>query len=238
MRVLALETSSTMGSAALSIDGKISAFEKSMNQRSHSEFINPAIDRCLKKANLELKDIDVFAASLGPGSFTGIRVAANIAKSFCYTFQKPMVAVDSLTLMAIEARNRTGWTGPILSVLNAYKNLLYTGLFSELGNGSKEAFTFQTGPAAIGIQDVEKAVLSLNSQVLCVGEGYLAYETLWSEKFRQKIRRDSAILDFPSAEVLAIEAFRRAKLNQTIEWNSYLPLYIRASEAEENLRVK
>lgn len=237
MKLLALETSSTMGSAALSIDGKVLAFEKSMNQRSHSEFINPAIDRCLKKAKLEMKDIDVFAASLGPGSFTGIRVAANIAKTFCYTFQKPMVAVDSLTLMAIDARNKAGWAGPILSVLNAYKNLLYTGLFSEV-DGSKEVFTFQTGPAAIGIQDVEKAVLSLNSQVLCVGEGYLAYQTLWSEKFRQKISRQSTILDFPSAEVLAIEAFRRAKLNQTIEWNSYLPLYIRASEAEENLRVK
>src|SRR6185312_4670449 len=216
MKVLALETSSTMGSAALSIDGKVLAFETSMSQRAHSEFINPAIDRCLQKANLKLKDIDIFAASLGPGSFTGIRVAANIAKSFCYTFQKPMVAIDSLTLMAIQARKTTGWTGPILSILNAYKNLLYTGLFSSVESASDEAFVFQTGPAAISIQDIEKHVLSLNSQVLCVGEGYLAYEALWSKNFRQKIRRESAVLDFPSAETLAVEASRRAKLNQTM----------------------
>lgn len=238
MKVLSLETSSTMGSAALSIDGKVVAFEKSMNQRTHSEFINPAIDHCLKKANVELKDIDVFAAGLGPGSFTGIRVAANIAKSFCYTFKKPMVAIDSLTLMAMNARQITGWNGPILSVLNAYKNLLYTGVFSAVEKASESEFTFKTGPAAIAVQEVEKTILSLNTEVLCVGEGFLAYEPMWGKLFLEKIRREKSILDFPSAETLAIEADRRAKLNQTIEWNSYLPLYIRASEAEENLRLK
>lgn len=237
MKVLALETSSTMGSVALSVDGSVIAFEKSMNQRAHSEFINPAIDLCLKKAGLQLRDIDVFAAGLGPGSFTGIRVAGNAAKSFCSTFQKPLVAVDSLSLMTLAARKNLGWKGPVLSILNAYKNLLYTGIFSATED-TKLPLQYQTGPSAIGIQDLEKAVLSLNSEVLCVGEGFTAYEPLWSPAFRQKIRRETSLLDFPSAEVLALEADHRAKLNQTIEWNSFLPLYIRASEAEENLRVK
>jgi N6-L-threonylcarbamoyladenine synthase/tRNA threonylcarbamoyladenosine biosynthesis protein TsaB len=238
MKVLALETSATMGSAAIAIDDRIVAFEKSMNQRAHSEFINQAIDNCLRQAGISLKDIDVFAAGLGPGSFTGIRVAANVAKSLCYTFQKPMVAIDSLTLMAMEVRQSLSWTGPILSILNAYKNLLYTGLFSTPISATEKTFSFQTGPSAIPAQDVEKIVLSMNSSVFCVGDGYIAYEPLWSANFKQKITRSEAVLDFPSAATLALEANRRAEKHQTIEWNSYLPLYIRASEAEENLRVK
>jgi N6-L-threonylcarbamoyladenine synthase/tRNA threonylcarbamoyladenosine biosynthesis protein TsaB len=237
MKILALETSSTRGSVALSVDGVLVASEHSPNQRTHSEFINPAIESCLKMAGLQLKDMDLFAAGLGPGSFTGIRVAGNAAKSFCATFQKPMVAIDSLSLMVLAARKNLGWTGPVLSLLNAYKNLLYTGFFPP-PSGSERLPQFQTGPSAIGIQDVEKLVLSENSEVLCVGDGYNAYEPLWSSSFRHAVRREKSLLDFPAAETLALEADRLAKLNQTMEWNSFIPLYVRASEAEENLRVK
>ncbi len=66
-----------------------------LRQKSHSENISPFIDHCLQKSQLTLQDIDVFAVRQGPGSFTGIRIAANAGKTFAYSFNKPMVTLDS-----------------------------------------------------------------------------------------------------------------------------------------------
>lgn len=80
MKILAMETSTLVGGVAVVIDGKVAAEESSLRQKSHSENISPFVDHCLSKAGLKLEDIDVFAVGQGPGSFTGIRIAANAEK--------------------------------------------------------------------------------------------------------------------------------------------------------------
>jgi N6-L-threonylcarbamoyladenine synthase/tRNA threonylcarbamoyladenosine biosynthesis protein TsaB len=73
---------------------------------------------------------------------------------------------------------------------------------------------------------------------LCVGEGFLAYEKAFSVSFLDQIVRFAEYSDYPLATTLALLAEEKVTTNQTIEWNSFEPLYIRASEAEENQRVK
>lgn len=229
-RILALETSTAHASVAVFAKGQVLATESSMSQRTHSEFLNPAIERCLNKSGLSLSDIDVFAAGLGPGSFTGLRVAGNIAKAFSMTFQKPLVVVDSLTLMMREARRLGAKQVKILTLINAHKNMVYGTLFNEM--------EYELGPFAWPITELNQMDFQSETPVLCVGEGFYAYEKIFSNQLRAQIVRDPNISDYPLASTLALVAAEKYKNGQTIEWKSFQPLYIRASEAEENQRVK
>lgn len=225
MIVLATESSTALGSVALIKDNKVLASESSMQQRAHSEFLNPAIAKCLKTAGLTFQQIDLFATSTGPGSFTGIRVAGNIIKSLAYSFEKPIFVMDSLELLAL---SELGKFENILCIINAYKNMVYFSVYSKSERTQ--------GPAVVRVADLESVLTDLSGTILCVGDGYRAYENVFTDHLKSKLSRFDEVSDYPLAATLGLAAADRAKLNKTIEWNSFVPLYLRASEAEENLR--
>lgn len=220
MKILSMETSALQGSVSLVIDGKLIAEEVSFRQKSHTEIITVFVDSVLNKANLKLSDIDVFAVGQGPGSFTGIRVSANAAKTYAYSFNKPMVTIDSLTLLAAPAKKLGR---PVLAIMNAYKNMVYSALYDAAGNLVK-------GPEAVPVRDLSKFV---DRDVVVVGDGWEAFHEYFPEELTAKITRDSSLSDQLQAAVLGILAHERALQGLTLDWKSFIPLYIRASEAEE-----
>jgi N6-L-threonylcarbamoyladenine synthase/tRNA threonylcarbamoyladenosine biosynthesis protein TsaB len=229
--VLALETSTSLGSVAIVCEKGVLAVKESHRQRSHTEFINQAIEECLVDANLQLSQIDLYAASLGPGSFTGLRVAGNVAKTFAYSFKKRIYTVDSLSLLAAQS----SYPDLCVSILNAYKNMVFVAATSKT--------KILQRPVAMTIPEFEAFVLAISSQhsdskVLCVGEAYTEYEAEMSEKTKMLLQRPSETNDFPNAKMLGSMAFHSHPWGQTIEWNSFIPLYIRASAAEENKRTQ
>lgn len=226
MKILAMETSTSLGGVAVIIDGKIVAEESSLRQRSHSENISPFVEHCLKKAQLNLADIDVFAVGQGPGSFTGIRVAANAGKAFAYAFNKPMVTIDSLVLLAQPAQ---GSSKPVLSIINAYKNMVYLGLFDVTGDEPR----YIQGPEAIPVRELKNHI---QQECLVVGDGWEAYQEYFPLELKSKMQRDPRLPDEPLASTLGLLADLRVKKGQTLDWNLFVPLYIRASEAEETKR--
>ncbi|HEX7674577.1 MAG TPA: tRNA (adenosine(37)-N6)-threonylcarbamoyltransferase complex dimerization subunit type 1 TsaB [Bdellovibrio sp.] len=223
MKILAMETSTQLGGVAVVIDGRVVAEESSLRQKSHTEIISPYVDECLKKASLKLEDIDAFAVGQGPGSFTGIRVAANAGKTFSYSFNKPLVTIDSLVLLAEQAR---GSSYPVLSIINAYKNMVYLGLFDM--NGDEP--TYVKGPEAIPVRDLSKHI---DCDVTVVGDGWETYHEYFPEELAKKMHRPTEPRDYPEAKTLALMSEKRALSKQTLDWKSFIPLYIRASEAEE-----
>ncbi|WP_413612816.1 tRNA (adenosine(37)-N6)-threonylcarbamoyltransferase complex dimerization subunit type 1 TsaB [Bdellovibrio sp. HCB-110] len=223
MKILAMETSTLVGGVAVVIDGKVVAEENSLRQKSHSENISPFVDHCLLKAGIKLEDIDVFAVGQGPGSFTGIRIAANAGKTFAYSFTKPMVTIDSLVLLAYQARASQK---PVLAMINAYKNMVYLGLFDMTGDEPR----YIKGPDAIPVRELKNHI---HQDCVVVGDGWDAYHEYFPAELSEKLSRDSALPDHPLASTLAIMAEQRALKGQTLDWKSFIPLYIRASEAEE-----
>lgn len=223
MTVLALETSTQLGSVSVIKDGHILASESSLRQKSHSEALNRFIQNCLDKAQLKLTDVDVFAVGQGPGSFTGIRVAANAGKTFSYIYNKPLMTIDSLVLLATPVKTKL----PVLSMINAYKNMVYFGLF-DLSNGPEPVYLY--GPTAIPVQKLGELI---HQDVVVVGDGYETYQEYLPQDLKRHLHRDPRLSDFPLSETLGLLAENRAKNHQTIDWKSFRPLYIRASEAEE-----
>lgn len=89
-----------------------------------SETLMPMIDGLLKKANISLKDIEVFGACVGPGSFTGLRIGLTTVKSFCYALDKPCFGVNNLRLNSYNNNS-----DKVISVADAGNNVCYVARF-------------------------------------------------------------------------------------------------------------
>ena len=164
MICLALESSTSRGSVAIAKDGQLLASRASYISKKHSEFLNPAVEQCLSDSKLTLQNIDFFAVSQGPGSFTGIRVAAGAAKTFSYTFKKKLFVTTSLHLLYLQncLDNKN-----IVSIINAYKNMVY---FSAYENNSQT-----TPPCAMTFEQVNDFLLNAKIDFLIVGDGYTVF---------------------------------------------------------------
>lgn len=219
MILLAMDTSTQVGSVALYKDQKLLSECRSQNQRSHSENINPFIEKCLKQAQLTMTDIDAFAVGIGPGSFTGVRIALNAAKTLAYSYNKPLVGVDSLTALAFPLQSQ-----PTVTMINAYKNMVYLNIF--------DAQFRPAGPAqAVPVRELLQHIPAGN--FLVVGDGWSTYHEYFPGELLQRLTRPPDSEDYPLARHVGSLALQLLKTGQTFDWKSVLPLYIRASEAEE-----
>ena len=101
MKILGVDSTATAASAAIYADGKLLAVDFSNTGLTHSQTLLPMIDNVLKTARLSVSDIDYFAVSNGPGSFTGVRIAVTIAKTIAYALSIPIRTIDALTILAL-----------------------------------------------------------------------------------------------------------------------------------------
>lgn len=226
MRLLAFESSTRLGGVALIQNGVCTHKKESLSQKSHSEVLHQYTFEILKESGLMLENIDAFAAGIGPGSFTGIRVAVNTAKAFSYALNKPLVGVDSLVNLAHQ-NSESG--KPIICLINAYKNMSYYGVYEYHMDSPKVLME----PSAIPMKDIKSL---LTRPMLCVGDGYLTYEKFLPDSIKSLLLRPENPLDLPNAESLGLLAQKSFEEGRTLDWKSLKPLYIRSSEAEENQR--
>jgi len=222
-KILAFESSTKLGSVAIIENGNCTHYIESEIQKSHSENLHQFASDLLREAHLDLNDIDCFAAGIGPGSFTGIRVSVNAIKAFGYAYSKPVVGVDSLHCLAIQNPVEHKKT---LCLINAYKNMSYYGIFQYQG---LETQALQ-GLSVIPMKDIETL---LNSDFLTVGDGYITYKTFLPDKILRQLLRPLEPFDYPTARSVGLIAEQSYKNNLTLDWKSLNPLYIRSSEAEE-----
>ena len=230
MTILACETSTLLGSVAILEDGTLLSFEESMRQGSHSDVLNVFIEKALNTAGKTLADIDYFACGIGPGSFTGLRISLNTIKTLAYCHQKPVIGISSLQTLAFQSASQKKSAEfsniPIVSMINAYKNMVYVATYSP---GPIELQELKP-PEVIRVQNLGEYI---TEKSLVCGDGYQAYQKFFPQILSEKMIRLQDVSDEPAAKNLARLAEKNSSLHQP--WNHLLPLYLRASEAEENL---
>lgn len=101
--ILGIETATTICSVALVKDGKILAIRESEGTREHSAALTGYIADVFTEAGLAYPQLDAVAVSMGPGSYTGLRIGVSSAKGFCYALEKPFIAIDTLKSLAWQA---------------------------------------------------------------------------------------------------------------------------------------
>lgn len=98
--LLNIDTATEVASVCVSENGSSLAFKENQHQKEHASFVHAAVESVLIEAGLKLADIDAFAVTSGPGSYTGLRVGMATAKGFCYAFSRPLITVNTLEVMA------------------------------------------------------------------------------------------------------------------------------------------
>lgn len=228
MHILALDTSSLTGSMAVLFQNPDGSFkclaEESWNkQSSHSEVITIAYSSLLEQTNIQPTKFSALAIGCGPGSFTGIRVGINFARSLAYSHNLGIYAFDSLRLLAEPARPQEL---PVLCLVNAYKNLTYCATYQWKDNQLLQDLSPRV---------MAPANLQLTTPHLCLGTGYSAYLSLWTSAQKNNMIRNQTLVDEPQARHFSSLLASQLTLCKKISWNELKALYLRESEAEEKL---
>lgn len=102
--ILSIETATEVCSVALLLDGNVLAIRETAGSNEHSAQLTLFIEEVMREAGKLLREIDAVAVSMGPGSYTGLRIGVSTAKGLCFSLDKPMIAVSTLNAMALSAR--------------------------------------------------------------------------------------------------------------------------------------
>jgi tRNA threonylcarbamoyladenosine biosynthesis protein TsaB len=130
--ILAVETATRVCSVALARGGDVLAERADSDARLHSERLLPMIDALLAEAGVALGAIDAFAVSIGPGSFTGLRIGLATVKAFALTDARPVAAVSTLAALCASAAAETGGA-PVAALLDARRGAYYAACVSRAG---------------------------------------------------------------------------------------------------------
>jgi tRNA threonylcarbamoyladenosine biosynthesis protein TsaB len=98
--ILNIETSTKVCSVGIAVDGVITSLKETQVANSHAELVTLYSEFVIKESGYTLADLDAIAVSMGPGSYTGLRIGVSTAKGFCYALDKPLIAIDTLKAMA------------------------------------------------------------------------------------------------------------------------------------------
>jgi tRNA threonylcarbamoyladenosine biosynthesis protein TsaB len=128
MHILAVDTSGGVCSAAVLYDNKILSEAYMNDKRTHSETIGPMIDFCLSCANIDIKEVDLFACASGPGSFTGLRIGIGMMKAFAHASLKPVLGINTLDALAF---NALGTDEIVCPVIDARRGEVYTATYQN-----------------------------------------------------------------------------------------------------------
>lgn len=230
MRILAVDTSTSAATAAIMEDGRlISEYILNIN-RAHSQKIMGIIDELFKKSGIKPSNIDLYACSSGPGSFTGLRIGASIIKGMAQTFGKPVVAVPTLDALAYNLYNCTGLVCPML---DAQRGMVYSAIYSW----KKGRLVKLTDLRVILVEDLIKLVKDKAVPTTFLGDGALIFEEKLKNSFEGYFiaPSDNLLPRASSCAVLAMEMYDKGLFDT---YNSFKLTYIRKSQAEVEYEKK
>jgi tRNA threonylcarbamoyladenosine biosynthesis protein TsaB len=218
--VLGLDTATWTAAVGVARDGTVLAEDVEPASRSHIASLPQLVERVLARAGLGIRDVEAVAVSIGPGSFTGLRIGLGLAKGIAFAGGLPMATVPTLEALAHVAGAAPGTT--VCTALDARKREVYAALFRIDPAGVPE----RLGPDAALPPDALAARLPAGT--VLVGD---AGET-YPDAFPANVVRLPFASHHPRGGVVARLGAQRLEAGESADLGSVEPAYIRASEAE------
>jgi tRNA threonylcarbamoyladenosine biosynthesis protein TsaB len=225
MKILAVDTATKSCSVAV-IDEKsvISEFSANHND-THSKFIVGMIRDILNICHLPVNDLDGFAVTIGPGSFTGLRIGLSAVKGLSVALKKPVVGVSSLEALAYQV---FGSDKLLCPMMDARRSEVYAARY-RFKNMKLET---KKPPMALS---PEKAIESIDESCILIGDG----ATLYRDLIRDVLGPMAVFTNFTQhlirASTVGHIAMERFRANDTDDVSLIEPFYLRKSDAEKNL---
>ena len=225
MYTLAFDSSAKVASVAVMADDRIIASYSIDNGLTQSELLLPMAEDMLKGLGLKFSDIGLFATSVGPGSFTGVRIGVSLVKGLAFGRGVPCVAVSTLDALA---ENLNGLSGIIVPCMDARRSQVYTAIYSSDG----EKISKLTEDMAISITDLHERLLSLDNQDIYIsGDGYDIVKKKLSELGLQ-VKSTPCDIRLENAASVARIAYKKYSLGEYISDGELSPTYLRLPQAE------
>jgi len=227
MKILALDTSTTSCSTAIVDNGVVSAELTTVNNQTHSKHLMTMIETVCGMSALEIGVMDGFAVSIGPGSFTGLRIGISTIKGLAWSLKKPVVGISTLAALAWQCA-----TGPYLvcPLLDARKHQVYSCRYRfSAGKLGKEGNDQVTTPA--------EAINDIREPCMFIGNGATLYRKEISQKLGELAYFAGGRHDTIRASSIAELSADRFVHHQTDDVSLLVPHYIRKSDAELHWQI-
>lgn len=176
MNILAVDSSAVTATVAVMADGEIKSEISFTTSLTHSETVMPMVDEVLKRAGLTINDIDLFACSEGPGSFTGLRIGIGTVKGLSYGLSKKVCGVSTLEALA---HNISYTAYPIVPIMDARRSQVYNAIYKY----ENDRLITVTEPRALSVDEL---CSEIKEKVIFVGDGVKVYKNKIKEMLGDK----------------------------------------------------
>lgn len=224
MKILAFDTSAKVASVAVSDGERILGVTSIDNGLTQSELVLPMAEGLLKRLGLSFGDIDTYAVTVGPGSFTGVRIGVATVKGLAFGRDIPTAPVSTLEALA---ENAAGLDGLIVPCMDARRGQFYTATFSS----SKEGIERLTPDRAVSAEELAEELRSYEGKIYITGDGYeVAHRLLGGLGIALETTPTLARLQ--NAASIARVAKKMQERGECVSERELAPTYLRLPQAE------
>lgn len=222
MKLLAVDTASRSCSVAVADGERLAAELTATVARTHTAHLMTMVDSALGMAGLDVGAMDGFAVTLGPGSFTGLRIGISTVKGLAFAAGRPAAGVSSLAALACQA---LPWPGLVCALLDARRGEVYAGLYRVAGGR----------PVALAAERVlppERLLAEIHTPCMFVGDGAERHQGLVRARLGERahfLPGERNVIRAANVAALAIPALELAGAG---DLDLLLPRYVRPSESE------
>lgn len=224
MPILAIDTATLVSGVAIVENNKLLAEITLQTKLTHSEVLMPHIQQAMSMAKVSREQLEAVAVSIGPGSFTGLRIGLATAKTLAYALNIPIVGVSTLEALAYNCQVIDNY---IVPTLDAQKGNVYAAQYLGQADGLQEIIE----PHVIGFAELLEKVRTADKPVILLGEGAI--------KNRQAVQAAGGSVHLagehnmmPRAASVAFLGLKALREKRSSDVMTLEPYYIRRSEAE------
>ena len=228
IKILALDSTAEVSTVAVCKGEKLLSEITINTGNTHSQTLLPAVEQALRMAELSVNEIDVFACSTGPGSFTGVRIGVATIKGIAYGKVKPCISVSTLEALAY---NLLGFNGVICPVMNARRSQVYNALF----DCTKGKLTRICADRAVSISELDDELSQNKGPIYLCGDGYDITQKGFA---KTKTSFVPIRYRYQCAYSVAQIALEKYEHNEYLTDAELAPIYLRPSQAERERQAK
>lgn len=214
--ILLIETATSTCSVALSQNGSILALKELNEPNIHASQITLFIEDVMSEAKKNFSDLQAVAVSMGPGSYTGLRIGVSTAKGLSYALDIPLIAIDSISAMASGLITTVDFpeSALLIPMLDARRMEVYTGIYS------KDLSVIE--PVSAKIIDQDSFIEFNNNQLFFFGDGSTKFKTMFSDN------KNMNFVDFSTSashlNTLALQKFNQSQFEDVAYFE---PFYLK-----------
>lgn len=229
MKILALDSSGLVASAALVEDDNLIAEYTIQYKKTHSQTLLPMLEEIRDMVELDLNTVDAIAVAAGPGSFTGLRIGSATAKGLAFALDKPIVPVPTVEGLAYQMYGTDALVCPIM---DARRNQVYTGIYEFIYYKNKYDMHVVKEQCAAAFDEIAEALNNLGRKVIFLGDGVPVFRGRMAEVMQVPYTLAPAHRNRQSAACIAALGSLYYAQGKVESGADHTPVYLRLSQAE------